>query len=41
MRLRQLAESCEFESSRESLIRGRLVIGTRDPSTRDRLGQMY
>ena len=37
VRLRQLAESCEFESLRESLIRDRLVIGTRDSSTRDRL----
>ena len=37
VRLRQLAESCEFESLRESLIRDRLVIGTRDSSTRERL----
>ena len=37
VRLRQLAESCEFESLCESLIRDRLVIGTRDSSTRDRL----
>ena len=37
VRLRQLAESCEFENLCESLIRDRLVIGTRDSSTRDRL----
>ena len=37
VRLRQLAESCEFEGLCESLIRNRLVIGTRDSSTRDRL----
>ena len=37
VRLRQLAESCEFEGLCESLIRDRLVIGTRDSSTRDRL----
>ena len=37
MRLRQLAESCKFEGLCESLIRYRLVIGTRDSSTRDRL----
>ena len=36
-RLRQLAESCEFEGLCESLIRDRLVIGTRDSTTRDRL----
>ena len=35
--LRQLAESCEFEGVRESLIRDRLVIGTSDSSTHDRL----
>ena len=37
VRLRQLAESCEFEGLCESLIRDRLVIGTRDLATRDRL----
>ena len=37
VRLCQLAESCEFEGLCESLIRDRLVIGTRDSSTRDRL----
>ena len=37
VRLRQLAESCEFEGLCESLIRDRLVIGTRDSSSRDRL----
>ena len=37
VRLRQLAESCEFEGLCESLIRDRLVIGTRDSATRDRL----
>ena len=37
VRLRQLAESCEFENLCESLIRDRLVIGTRDSSIRDRL----
>ena len=37
VRLRQLAESCEFENLCESLIRDRLVIGTRDSSTLDRL----
>lgn len=37
VRLCRLAESCEFEGLRESLICNRLVIGTRDSSTRDRL----
>ena len=37
VRLRQLAEPCEFEGLCESLIRDRLVIGTRDSATRDRL----
>ena len=37
VRLRQLAESCEFENLCEILIGDRLVIGTRDSSTRDRL----
>ena len=37
VRLRQLAESCEFEGLCESFIRDRLVIGTRDSATRDRL----
>ena len=37
VRLRQLAESCEFEGLCESLIRDRLVIGTQDSATRDRL----
>ena len=37
VRLRQLAESCGFEGLCESLIRDRLVIGTRDSSTRDKL----
>ena len=37
LRLRQLAESCEFEGLCESLIRDRLVLGTRDSATRDRL----
>ena len=37
VRLRQLAESCEFEGLCESLIRDRLVIGTCDSATRDRL----
>ena len=37
VRLRQRAESCEFEGLCGSLIRDRLVIGTRDSTTRDRL----
>lgn len=37
VRLRQLAESSEFEILCESLLRDRLVIGTRDTYTRDRL----
>lgn len=37
VRLRQLAESCEFEGLCESLIRDSLAIGTRDSATRDRL----
>ncbi|PFX33792.1 Retrovirus-related Pol polyprotein from transposon 17.6 [Stylophora pistillata] len=37
VRLRHLAESCEFEGLCESLIRDRVVIGTRDSATRDRL----
>lgn len=36
VRLHQLAESCEFENLCESLLRDRLVIGTRDKYTRDR-----
>ena len=37
VRLRQLAESCELDEGLcESLIRDRLVIGTRDSATRDR-----
>ena len=32
VRLRQLAEYCEFEGLCESLIRDRLVIGTQDSS---------
>ena len=37
VRQRQLAESCEFEGLCETLIRDRLVIGTRDSATRYRL----
>ena len=37
VRLRQLAASCEFEALKDSLIRDRLVIGTTDEGTRDRL----
>jgi len=37
VRLHQLAESSEFENLCESLLRDRLVIGTRDTYTRDRL----
>ena len=37
VRLRQLAESCEFEGLCESFIWDRLVIGTRDSATHDRL----
>ena len=37
VQLRQLAESCEFEGLCESLIRDRLVIGTRDLASIDRL----
>ena len=37
IRLRQLAESCEFEALKDSLIRDRLVIGTSDEVCRDRL----
>ena len=37
LRLRQLVESCEFENLCESLIHDRLVIGTRNSFTRDRL----
>ena len=33
VRLRQLAESCEFEDLCDSLIRDRLIIGTGDTST--------
>ena len=36
-RLRQLAVLCEFDNLCENLIRDRLVIGTRDSSTLDRL----
>lgn len=37
VRLPLLAESCEFEGLCESLIRDRLVIGTRDLATRESL----
>ena len=37
VKLCQLAESCEFEGLCESSIRDRLVLGTRDSATRDRL----
>ena len=37
VRLCQLAEFCEFEGLCESSICDRLVIGTRDSATRDRL----
>lgn len=37
VRLRQLSGSCEFGGLCDSLIRDRLVIGTRDSSSRDRL----
>ena len=37
VRLRQLAESCDFGTLKNSLIRDRLVIGTTDASMRDRL----
>lgn len=37
VRLRRLAESCEFGSLKDSLIRDRIVIGTTDESGRERL----
>ena len=37
LRLRQLAESCEFEALKDSLIRDRIVIGTADEGCRERL----
>ena len=37
MRLRQLAKSCEYGNLEESLIRDRLVMGTHDARSRDRL----
>jgi len=37
VRMRQLAESCEFGQLTDSLIRDRLVIGTTDTACRDRL----
>ena len=37
VKLRQLAESCEFGTLKDSLIRDRLVIGTTDDVCRDRL----
>lgn len=37
LRLRQLAESCEFEQLKDSLIRDRIVIGTTDEGGRERL----
>ena len=37
LRLRQLSASCEFEALHDSLLRDRLVMGTRDGATRDRL----
>ena len=37
IRLRQLANSCEFEDLKDSLVRDRLVMGTTDIPARDRL----
>ncbi len=37
LRLRQLADSCEFETLKDSLIRDRIVIGTNDEAGRERL----
>jgi hypothetical protein len=37
LRLRQLAESCEFDQLKDSLIRDRIVIGTSDEMGRERL----
>ena len=37
LRLRRLAESCEFGDLKDSLIRDRLVIGTTDEGGRERL----
>ena len=37
IRLRQLATSCEFAALHDSLVRDRLVMGTRDGTTRERL----
>ena len=37
VRLRQSAESCEFENLKDSLIRDRVVIGTTDEAGRERL----
>ena len=36
LRMRQFAESCDFKSLCESLIRDRLITGTRESSTRAR-----
>ena len=37
VRLRQMAESCEFGTLKDSLIRDRIVIGTTDEGGRERL----
>ena len=37
LRLRQLADTCEFDTLKDSLIRDRLVIGTKDEAGRERL----
>ena len=37
VRLRQIAESCEFGTLKDSLIRDRIVIGTTDEGGRERL----
>ena len=37
LRLRKLADSCEFETQKDSMIRDRIVCGTNDKSAQDRL----
>ena len=37
LRLRKLADSCEFETQKDSMIRDHIVCGTNDKSAQDRL----
>jgi hypothetical protein len=40
-KMRRMARSCKFEGMLESMIRDRIVVGTRDDSTRRKLLQIH